>query len=100
VTKPFPLITRRPESLDQEAGAGERRDVLDRLRLIAMLTDTARVLELRSDRIGNPDVATALRTCAGDRRQAAERIRTDLASHGVLVAPPRPSVRVARHRPA
>jgi hypothetical protein len=96
VTQPFPLITRRPESLRRAARAQDRRDVLDRLRRMAMLAETAQVLEQRAGRVRNPAVAAALRTCAADRRQAAEQLRAHLAAHGVLVARPRPAARAAQ----
>jgi hypothetical protein len=95
VKKPFPLITRRRGTLAVGVLRKERHDVLDQLRRIGVLVDTAAVLEQYAERVRNPAVAAALRDRAGSRRQAAEQIRADLAAHGIVVARPRPSARPA-----
>ncbi len=63
---------------------GGSRALLDQLRRLAVHLETAQILELRADRSPNPTLAAVLRERAGERREAAERLRVMLAVQGVV----------------
>jgi hypothetical protein len=61
-----------------------RREMLDLLRRLAVHLETAEALERRADRSPNPTLVVVLRGRAAERREMAERLRADLAVHGVV----------------
>ena len=66
-----------------------RRELLDLLRRRAVHLETAEVLERRADRSPNPTLVAVLRGRAAERRELAERLRAELAEHGVVPLPRR-----------
>ena len=61
-----------------------RRELLDVLRRMAVHLETAGALERRAARSANPTLVAVLRGRAAERRELAERLRADLAVHGVV----------------
>ena len=61
-----------------------RREMLDLLRRLAVQLETADALERRADQSLNPTLVFVLRGRAAERREMAERLRADLAVHGVV----------------
>jgi hypothetical protein len=58
--------------------------MLDLLRRIAVHLETADGLERRADESLDPTLVVVLRGRAAERREMAERLRADLAVHGVV----------------
>jgi hypothetical protein len=61
-----------------------RREVLDLLRRLAVHLETAEALERRAARSPNPVLVAVLHGRAAERREMAERLRADLAVHGIV----------------
>jgi hypothetical protein len=58
---------------------------------MALLLETAAVLDLRADRSADPAQVAVLRRRAEHRRQEAARIRSRLSALGVALPAPSPS---------
>jgi hypothetical protein len=62
----------------------DRRELLDRLRRLAVHLETAEALERRADRSPNATLVLVLRGRAEEHREMAERMHASLAGHGVV----------------
>jgi hypothetical protein len=82
-------MTEPRPALDPGRPLEGRREMLDLLRRLAVHLETAEALERRADRSPNPTLVTVLRGRAAERREMAERLRADLAAHGVVPFPRR-----------
>ena len=77
MTRPHPVLSPAPPPAD-------RRELLELIRQLAVRRETAAALELRAERSPNRTLALVLRGRAAEHREVAERLRADLAVHGVV----------------
>jgi hypothetical protein len=70
--------------------AEDRLEILELLRRAAVYVETAALLDRRAGRCASPALAGVLRDRAATHRRNAERVRADLASHGVRLVARRP----------
>ncbi len=63
--------------------AENRLESVELIRRAAVYVETAAVLDRRAGRCASPALAGVLRERAATHRRNAERVRADLASHGV-----------------
>jgi hypothetical protein len=71
-------------ALSAAAPMTDRREMLELLRRLAVRLETAKALERRAERSPNPTLVAVLRGRAAEHREVAERLRADLALHGVV----------------
>jgi hypothetical protein len=87
------MLGARPRDQRPERSPGARREMLDRLRHVAVQLETAAVLDRRASRSASPALAEVLRERAERRRRTAARVRA--ASLGDIDGCPRHSGQLA-----